>query len=77
MHGKPFVAGTDSPTVADFSIGCHYFAQIYNKNTVFGPLAQRVRDEVLAKQPLMKRYIEETCFGPNGAAEFATYKAKR
>ena len=73
MHGKPFVAGTDSPTLADFSVCCHYFAQIYNENSMLGPLAQRVKDEVIAKQPLMKRYLEETCFGPNGNAEFKTY----
>ena len=60
MHGKPFIAGTDSPTLADFSVICHYFAQVYNKNSAFGPLAQRVQDEVIAKQPNLKRYIE-TC----------------
>ena len=74
MHGKPFVAGTDSPTLADFSVTCHYFAQIYNPNGMFGPLAQRVKDEVIAKQPLMKRYLEDTMMN---CAEFKTYASKR
>ena len=61
MHGKPFLAGTTSPTLCDFSVVCHYFSQVYNPNCAFGPLCQRVKDEVIAKQPLMKRYLEETC----------------
>ena len=74
MHGKPFLAGTDSPTLCDFSVACHYYNMVYNPNSGFGPLAQAVKDEVIAKQPLMKRYLEETCMN---CAEFKTYLATR
>ena len=75
MHGKPFLAGTASPTLADFSVGCIYNNIAYNTNPGgFGELGTSVQQEVIAKQPLMKRYLEETL--PNNA-EFKAYLDKR
>ena len=49
MHGKPFLAGTASPTLADFSVGCIYYNIAYNTNEGgFGELGTRIKDEVVS-----------------------------
>lgn len=53
-HGKPWIAGTDKPTIADISIASHYLCNVYNDQSAFGALNQRVKDEVLSTQPKLK-----------------------
>ena len=36
-HGKKFVAGTDTITLADFTVAGSYFANHYNDQAMWGP----------------------------------------
>ena len=50
-HGKQFIAGTDTISIADFVVTSHYFGLIYNDHgAVGGKLKQKVLD-LIAETP--------------------------
>ena len=77
QHGNPWLAGTTKPTLCDFSVVAHYYSAICNEASAFGPLCQRVKDEVLSQQPLMKRYLEETVVNDASMKSYFEKKQER
>ena len=61
-HGKAFLAGTDSPTIADLRYIVQFCDSVYNT----GPksfLGEEMRDRVkavIATKPALKKWAEET-----------------
>ena len=71
-HGKKFIAGTDKPTLADFSVAGIYLMTVYNQGWMAqGPLCDVVKAQ-LEKCPHLKRYCEQTL-----TTEFAKYLSER
>ena len=59
-HGKSFIAGTSTPTVADFAIGSPYFVLLNNEASL---LPQALKDKLqgtVDSRPKLKRYVRET-----------------
>ena len=71
-HGKSFIAGTDKPTLADFSVAGMYLTTVYSSSWMAnGPLCDVVKQQ-LEGCPNLKRYLENTLM-----TEFAKYLAER
>ena len=59
MHGKPFIAGTDRPTIADFKL----FAPVsvgldINPGTIIPASVQQMCQAQIDAHPLYKRWLE-------------------
>ena len=76
-HGQPWLAGTTKPTLVDFSVVAHYYSVTYNEGSAFGPLCQRIKDEVLSQQPCMKKYLEETVINDASMKSYFEKKSER
>ena len=71
-HGKQFVAGTDKPTLADFSVAGSYWGQYYNEQSVWKGELHDGLAKIIETHPNLKRYLETTM-----KKELANYEAKR
>lgn len=60
-HGKPFLAGTDSPTIADFRYIVQFSDSIFNEGSA---IDAKMRDKIKAmmddKTPDFKKWVEDT-----------------
>ena len=56
QHGKKFAAG-DKITLADFSIAGLFYGNIYNDQSAFAELHERVKG-VIDEHPKLKAYLE-------------------
>ena len=78
QHGKPWIAGTNKPTLADFSIVGYYFSTVYNPGSAWGErgLMDRIKNECLANTPRFKKYLEETVMNDPGFKKYNEKKTK-
>ena len=61
-HGKPFMAGTDTPTIADFRHIVQFSDSVYNtwpRSVLGAEMTDRVK-ALIATKPALKKWIEVT-----------------
>ena len=59
MHGKPFIAGTDRPTIADFKLfACPSVGLDINSATIIPPSVQAMCQAQIDAHPLYKRWLD-------------------
>ena len=62
-HGKAFVAGTDTPTIADLKVSSHYFDFLLNPMMPIPAADRALFLGCIDKCPAAKRYLEVTMKG--------------
>ena len=59
-HKQKFVAGTQTPTIADFACGSPYFQFLNNESSVLPPLIQGLIQSTINSKSYLKSWINKS-----------------